>query len=54
MGPYVDPHILSWVVFLPMATAIALLISRGIAGSLFNSKGVPGEVWRAIAMGLRR
>jgi NADH-quinone oxidoreductase subunit M len=50
MGPYVDPHIVSWVVFFPMATAILLLISRAIAVSLFDSRGAPGVVWRAMAM----
>jgi len=51
MGPYIDPHILSWVVFLPMATAIVLLASRAIAISVFDSSGAPGVVWRAFAMG---
>ena len=51
MGPYIDPHILSWVVFLPMATALVLLGSRAIAVSIFNSSGAPGVVWRAVAMG---
>lgn len=45
-----DPDVLTWVVFLPMFTALALLGTRVIATSIFNSNGLPGSAWRAIAL----
>lgn len=45
-----DPNVLSWVVFLPMFTALALLAQRVIATSIFNSSGLPAFSWRAIAL----
>jgi NADH-quinone oxidoreductase subunit M len=43
-------NVLSWVVFLPMLTALGLLAQRAIATSIFNSKGLPAFSWRAIAV----
>ena len=33
MGPYVDPYIVSWVTFLPLATALRLL-ATGVLGTI--------------------
>ena len=51
MGPYVEGHVLSWVLFMPGATALLLLLSGGLLRALFGSSGLPGEVWRAVALG---
>ena len=51
MGPYFDPYIVSWVVFLPLATALLLIATRMLALVVFDSRGAPGVVWRAVAMG---
>jgi len=51
MGPYVDGHVLSWVLFVPGATALALLAIGAVLRGLFGSSGLPGEVWRAMALG---
>lgn len=50
MATRFDPNVLSWVVFLPMLTALALLAQRVIATSIFNSNGLPAFSWRAIAL----
>ena len=46
----VDSNIVSWVVFLPMFTALSLLGARVIASSIFNLDGLPSWSWRAIAL----
>ncbi|MEE8386307.1 MAG: NADH-quinone oxidoreductase subunit M, partial [Dehalococcoidia bacterium] len=51
MGPYIDDHLISWVTFLPMATAVALLASGAIASFAFRSEGLPATVWRAVGLG---
>ncbi|MBW2417531.1 MAG: NADH-quinone oxidoreductase subunit M [Deltaproteobacteria bacterium] len=51
MGPYIEESLLSWLVFTPMATALLLLASGAVGELAFRSKGLPAEVWRAIAMG---
>ncbi|MCS5636692.1 MAG: NADH-quinone oxidoreductase subunit M [Myxococcota bacterium] len=51
MGPYIDGQVLSWVLFMPGATALMLLLSGAILRGLFGSSGLPGEIWRAIALG---
>ena len=51
MGPYFDPYLVSWVVFLPLATAVLLIATRMIALVVFDTLGAPGVVWRAVAMG---
>jgi len=51
MGPYIDGHILTWVTFIPLATALLLVASSILASFLFRSDGLPPLVWRAVAMG---
>ena len=51
MGPYVEGQVLSWVLIMPGATAFLLLLSGAILRGLFGSSGLPGEIWRAIALG---
>jgi NADH-quinone oxidoreductase subunit M len=51
MGPYIEGQVLSWVLFMPGATALLLLLSGAILRALFGSAGLPGEIWRAIALG---
>ena len=51
MGPYVDGNVLSWILFMPGATALLLLLIGGVLRAFFGSVGLPGEVWRAIALG---
>ena len=51
MGPYVDGHVLSWIIFMPGATALFLLAIGAVLRGFFGSAGLPGEVWRAIALG---
>jgi NADH-quinone oxidoreductase subunit M len=51
MGPFIEERLLSWLVFTPMATALLLLATGAIGALLFRSKGLPAEVWRAVAMG---
>ena len=51
MGPYVDGHVLSWILFMPGATALFLLAIGAVLRGFFGSVGLPGEVWRAIALG---
>ena len=50
MATPLDLSSLSWVVFFPLLTALALLAQRIIAASIFNSKGLPAFAWRAIAL----
>ena len=49
MGPYLDGSTLSWVTFLPLATALALLATGAIA-SLARADGLPPAIWRAVAL----
>jgi NADH-quinone oxidoreductase subunit M len=51
MGPYLEDHVLTVVVFLPLATALGLLLSSMLASFLLRSDGLPPTVWRAIGMG---
>ena len=51
MGPYVDGNVLSWVLFMPGSTALLLLFIGAALRGFFGSSGLPGEVWRAIALG---
>ena len=51
MGPYIEERLLSWVLFTPMATALLLLATGAVGALFFRSKGLPAEVWRAVAMG---
>jgi len=44
------PHLLSWVVFLPFFTAFGLLAFRIVATAVFSSDGLPGWIWRGIAL----
>ena len=50
MTAAIDPNIVSWVVFLPAMTALALLGQRILVASVFNSLGLPGAVWRVTAV----
>lgn len=51
MGPYVEGQVLSWILLMPGATALALLALGAVLRGLFGSAGLPGEVWRAMALG---
>jgi len=51
MGPYVDGYVLSWILFMPGVTALTLLAMGAVLRGLFGSSGLPGEVWRAMALG---
>ena len=51
MGPYIEGHVLTVVVFLPLATALVLMLSSMLASFLLRSDGLPPTVWRAIGMG---
>lgn len=50
MGPYIDGHLLSWLIFMPGLTVLSLLLANGLFRAFFGSRGVPGEVWRALAL----
>ncbi|MFP6640288.1 MAG: NADH-quinone oxidoreductase subunit M [Myxococcota bacterium] len=50
MGPYIDGHLLSWLIFMPGLTVLGLLLSSGVFRTVFASQGMPGEVWRALAL----
>ncbi len=50
MTVLLEAHLLSAIIFLPMLTALSLLAFRIVATSIFQSAGVPGWVWRAIAL----
>ncbi len=50
MGPYIDDHLLSWITFLPLLTAVLLLASGLLATFAFRSEGLPPSVWRAVAL----
>lgn len=45
-----NPNSVSWVVFLPALTALALLAQRVVANTLFNTDGLPAAVWRWAAL----
>ncbi len=50
LGPYVDAYLISWVVFLPLASALLLLVANVITGFLLRSNGLPKVVWQVTAM----
>ncbi|MAI27196.1 MAG: NuoM family protein [Myxococcota bacterium] len=50
MGPYIDGHLLSWLIFMPGLTVLSLLLVNGLFRAFFGSQGMPGEVWRALAL----
>ena len=50
MGPYIDGYLLSWLIFMPGLTVLSLLLSNGLFRAFFGSQGMPGEVWRALAL----
>lgn len=50
MPTFDDPNSVSWVVFLPAITALALLAQRVVANTLFDSDGLPASVWRWVAL----
>ncbi len=43
LGPYVEGHVLSWVLFMPGATALLLLLSGALIRAVFASSGLPGR-----------
>ncbi len=45
-----DSSIVSWVVFLPMFTALALLAARVVTASFLDSAGPSGAAWRLTAL----
>jgi len=45
-----EAHLLTVIIFLPMLTALALLAFRIAATSIFRSAGIPGWIWRGIAL----
>ena len=50
MGPYIDGNLLSWLIFMPGLTVLSLLLANGLFRAFFGSQGIPGEVWRALAL----
>jgi NADH-quinone oxidoreductase subunit M len=46
MGPDVDQNLLTWIIFLPAATAVALVFIGFISSLLGSSKGLPAVLWR--------
>jgi NADH-quinone oxidoreductase subunit M len=50
LGPYVDAYLISWVVFLPFASAMLLLLVSSFTGFLLRSNGLPPIVWKVVAM----
>ncbi len=50
LGPYVDAYLISWVVFLPFASALGLLLANLVVGFLLRSNGLPKVVWKVTAM----
>jgi len=51
MGPYVEGHVLSWLIFIPGGTALFLLAVSVALRIFFGASGLPGVVWRAIGLG---
>jgi NADH-quinone oxidoreductase subunit M len=50
MGSHLDAHLISWVVFLPLATGLLLLAASGLTALLLRSEGLPALVWRPAAL----
>ena len=50
METWLLPYLLSIVVFLPLGAALFLLASGLLATVAFGSSGLPGVLWRAIAV----
>ena len=50
LGPYVDAYLISWVVFLPLASGLLLLLASALTGFLLRSNGLPPLVWQVGAM----
>jgi len=46
---FLDPYILSWVTFLPLATALFLL-GTSVLARLLNAGGLPAQLWRAFGL----
>ncbi|MGI9591948.1 MAG: NADH-quinone oxidoreductase subunit M [Myxococcota bacterium] len=43
------PNALTWVTFLPLAAALALLVTS-LAGEVMGTRGLPKEVWRIVGL----
>jgi NADH:ubiquinone oxidoreductase subunit 4 (subunit M) len=50
LGPYVDAYLISWVVFLPFASGLLLMLASALTGFLLRSNGLPPRVWQVVAM----
>ena len=48
---YLDAHLLSVTVFLPLATGLALFVSSALYRLLTGTLGLPALGWRSIAFG---
>ena len=44
------PHLLTWVTFVPLGTALALLLTTAVAAAA-SRPGLPESVWRGVALG---
>ena len=51
MGALIEDHILSWIIFLPLLTALVLLSTGMIASFLLGSHGFPALLWRLVGFG---
>jgi NADH-quinone oxidoreductase subunit M len=50
MGSYLQAHLISWVVFLPLTTGLLLLAATGMSALLFRSDGLSAAIWRPVAL----
>ncbi len=51
MGSFPEVHLLTCIVFLPLATAFALLGASAGLSFLLRSDGLPAAIWRSVAVG---
>ena len=50
MGPLLDAYMISWVVFLPFAAGVILLLANAFTSFLLRANGLPTIVWQVVAM----
>ncbi len=50
LGHFVDAHLISWVVFLPLLSALLLLAVSAFTGFLLRSQGLPAIVWQVTTL----
>jgi NADH-quinone oxidoreductase subunit M len=49
MGPYIDPYVISWVTFLPLASGLLLLLTS-LLGTFLGGGGLPSTIWRSVGL----